>query len=131
MQEIQFLEFSMGGSNVPQGFPNYLICLCFIRISTVLLDAIHFQTCTSGALAVPQTSHKRSHSNDSFCSWVHGCIISMNDFIYHNMLIVFAATSLGPVRLPLSNFILPPLLFCVTAQLSQFRHCLTKLFWIL
>ena len=25
----------MGGSNVPQAFPNYLICLRFIRISTV------------------------------------------------------------------------------------------------
>ena len=35
MQEIQFLEF-MGGSYVPQAFPNYLICLCFIGISTVV-----------------------------------------------------------------------------------------------
>ena len=34
MQEIQFLEF-MGGSNLLQAFPNYLICLRFIRISTV------------------------------------------------------------------------------------------------
>ena len=33
-QEIQFLEF-IGGSNIPQAFPNYLICLHFIRISTV------------------------------------------------------------------------------------------------
>jgi len=41
MQEIQFLEF-MGGSNLPQAFPNYFICLCFIRISTVsLLLHIH------------------------------------------------------------------------------------------
>jgi len=30
MQEIQLLEF-MGGSNVLQAFPNYLICLRFIR----------------------------------------------------------------------------------------------------
>jgi len=36
-QEIQFLEF-MGGSNVPQAFPNYLICLRFIRICTVLAE---------------------------------------------------------------------------------------------
>jgi len=36
MQEIQFLEF-MGGSNVQQAFPNYLVCLCFIRISTVCM----------------------------------------------------------------------------------------------
>ena len=34
MQEIQFLEF-MGGSNVLKAFPNYLICLRFIRINTV------------------------------------------------------------------------------------------------
>jgi len=34
MQEIHFLEF-MGGSNVPQAFPNYLIYLRFIGISTV------------------------------------------------------------------------------------------------
>jgi len=34
MQEIQFLEF-MGGSNLPQAFPNYLIFLRFIRISMV------------------------------------------------------------------------------------------------
>ena len=26
----------MGGSNLPQAFPNYLICLRFIRISTVV-----------------------------------------------------------------------------------------------
>ena len=25
----------MGGSNLPQAFPNYLVCLRFIRISTV------------------------------------------------------------------------------------------------
>jgi len=25
----------MGGSNVPQAFPNYLLCFCFIRINTV------------------------------------------------------------------------------------------------
>ena len=36
MQEIEFLEF-MGGSNVPQAFPNYLICLRFIRISMVYM----------------------------------------------------------------------------------------------
>jgi len=35
MQEIQFLEF-MGGSNILQAFPNYLIGLRFIRISTVV-----------------------------------------------------------------------------------------------
>ena len=33
-QEIQFLEF-IGGSNFPQAFPNYLICMRFIRINTV------------------------------------------------------------------------------------------------
>ena len=38
MQEIQFLEF-MGGSNVLQAFPNYLICLRFIRISTLPLSS--------------------------------------------------------------------------------------------
>ena len=41
MQEIQFLEF-MGGSNLPQAFPNYLICLRFIRISTVRNKTIRF-----------------------------------------------------------------------------------------
>jgi len=35
MQEIQFLEF-IGGSNSLQASPNYLICMHFIRISTVL-----------------------------------------------------------------------------------------------
>jgi len=41
MQEIQFLEF-MGGSNLPQAFPNYFICLRFIRISRVhTLSAEH------------------------------------------------------------------------------------------
>jgi len=30
--KIQFLEF-MGGSNVPQAFPKYLICLHFIALS--------------------------------------------------------------------------------------------------
>jgi len=39
MQEIQFLEF-MGGSNVLQAFPNYLICLRFIRISTVNTNSV-------------------------------------------------------------------------------------------
>jgi len=34
-QEIQFLEF-MGGSNLPQTLPNYLICVYFIRINTVV-----------------------------------------------------------------------------------------------
>ena len=38
-QEIQFLEF-MGGSNLPQAFPNYLICLRFIRISTVAQSTV-------------------------------------------------------------------------------------------
>jgi len=38
MQEIQFLEF-MGGSNVLQAFPNYLICLRFIRISRLPLSS--------------------------------------------------------------------------------------------
>jgi len=37
MQEIQFLEF-MGGSNLRQAFPTYLICLRFIRISTALIS---------------------------------------------------------------------------------------------
>ena len=49
VQEIQFLEF-MGGSNVPQAFPNYLICLRFIRINTVVQkDDIEelFITCIS------------------------------------------------------------------------------------
>ena len=35
MQEIQFLEL-LGGSNVLQAFPNYLIFLHFIRMSTVV-----------------------------------------------------------------------------------------------
>jgi len=35
VQEIQFLEF-MGGCNLPQASPNCLICMCFIRISTVV-----------------------------------------------------------------------------------------------
>jgi len=34
MQEIQFLEF-MDESNLTQVSPNYLICMHFIRISTV------------------------------------------------------------------------------------------------
>jgi len=41
MQEIQFLEF-MGGSNIPQASPNYLIYMRFNRISTVLcFDNFH------------------------------------------------------------------------------------------
>ena len=39
-KEIQFLEF-MGGFSVPQAFPNYLICLRFIRISMVTHDTIY------------------------------------------------------------------------------------------
>ena len=35
MQEIQFLEF-LGGSNLPQTSPDYLICMCFISINTVI-----------------------------------------------------------------------------------------------
>ena len=31
----------MGGSNVPQAFPNYLICLRFVRISAVQADQLH------------------------------------------------------------------------------------------
>ena len=38
MQEIQFLEF-MGG---PQAFPNYWICLCFIRINTIFSELACF-----------------------------------------------------------------------------------------
>ena len=34
-QEIQLLEY-MGGSNLPQASPNYLICMCFIRICMLL-----------------------------------------------------------------------------------------------
>jgi len=33
MQEIQFLEFMNG--DLLQAFPNYLICMHFIRINTV------------------------------------------------------------------------------------------------
>ena len=47
-QEIQFLEF-IGGSNVLQAFPNYFICLRFIRISTVY--CIIIQLSTSASLA--------------------------------------------------------------------------------
>ena len=35
-QEIQFLEF-MGGSNLTHAHSNYLICMHFIRINTVIL----------------------------------------------------------------------------------------------
>jgi len=38
-QEIQFLEF-IGGSNLLQAFPNYLICLHSIRISTVAQSTV-------------------------------------------------------------------------------------------
>ena len=56
-REIQFLEF-MGGSNVPQALPNYLICLCFIRINTVLhlWDLFRFTALGAQAEAV-ETIH--------------------------------------------------------------------------
>ena len=35
MQEIQFLQFT-GGSNLMHAHSNYLICMCFIRVNTVM-----------------------------------------------------------------------------------------------
>jgi len=35
----------MGGSNLPQAFPNYLICLRFITISTVLIHYHLWEIC--------------------------------------------------------------------------------------
>ena len=77
MQEIQFLEF-MGGSNIPQALPNYLICLCFIRISRYSWMPFAFQP----ALRVPQQPHKRSHSNDSFVAgWVGRVHMPLTPFL--------------------------------------------------
>jgi len=41
MQAIQFLEF-MGGSNLIQAFPNYLIVLRFIRINAVCMNCLQY-----------------------------------------------------------------------------------------
>jgi len=43
----------MGGSNVPQAFPNYLICLHFIRISTVIISGHVIQFQYSVAYSAP------------------------------------------------------------------------------
>jgi len=48
MQEIQFLEF-MGGLNLPQASPHYLICMCFIRISM----AGHAQSACTSIIPMP------------------------------------------------------------------------------
>jgi len=41
MKATQFMEF-MGGSNLPQAFPNYLIALHFIRINTVCMNCLQY-----------------------------------------------------------------------------------------
>ena len=38
----------MGGSNLPKATPNYLICMCFIRISMVYNGCNGTQECTDG-----------------------------------------------------------------------------------
>jgi len=58
MQEIQFPEF-MGGSNLPQAFPNNLICLRFIRISKVL--SLEHMTMKESKLTIPWYSFTEQH----------------------------------------------------------------------